>query len=30
VTTNGGRIVDELSFEEILVNPELSKNDFKR
>jgi hypothetical protein len=30
VTTNGGRVVDELTFDEILVNPELSKNDFKR
>lgn len=30
LTTSGGRIVDELVLDEILVNAELSKNDFKR
>jgi len=30
VTTSNGRIVDELVLDEILVNPELSKSDFKR
>ena len=29
-TTAGGRIVDELILEQILVNPEISKSDFKR
>jgi hypothetical protein len=30
VTTAAGRVIDELTFDEVLVNPELSKNDFKR
>jgi hypothetical protein len=30
VTTSNGRILDELMLDEILVNPELSKRDFKR
>jgi hypothetical protein len=30
VTTSNGRLVDELVLDEILVNPELSKSDFKR
>ena len=30
VTTANGRLVDELVLDEILVNPELSKSDFKR
>ena len=30
VTTSAGRIVDELELDEIVVNPELSKNDVKR
>lgn len=28
VTTNGGRVVDELTFDEIIVNAELGKRDF--
>jgi hypothetical protein len=30
VTTAGDRIVDELLFDEIAVNPSLSKTDFSR
>jgi len=30
VTTNRGRVVDELMFDEIVVNPELGKRDFVR
>jgi hypothetical protein len=30
VTTSGGRVIDELTLDEIFVNPELSKSDFKR
>jgi len=30
VTTSNGRLLDELVLDEILVNPELSKSDFKR
>jgi hypothetical protein len=30
VTTNRGHVVDELTFDEIIVNPELSKRDFVR
>ena len=30
LTTSGGKIVDELVLDEILVNPELSKSDFRR
>jgi hypothetical protein len=30
VTASNGRVLDELVFDEILVNPELSKSDFKR
>ena len=30
VTTSNGHVLDELVFDEILVNPELSKSDFKR
>src|SRR5207302_8802724 len=29
VTTSGGRLFDDLMFDEILINPELSKNDFR-
>ena len=29
-TTAGGRIVDELILDQILVNPEIGKDDFKR
>jgi hypothetical protein len=29
-TTAGGRIVDELILGQILVNPEIGKDDFKR
>jgi len=30
VTTNAGRVIDELTFDEILVNSEIAKNDFVR
>jgi hypothetical protein len=30
VTTAGDRVVDELEFDEVLVNPSLSKSDFVR
>ena len=29
-TTNGVRLVDELSFTQVLINPEIGKGDFKR
>jgi hypothetical protein len=29
-TTNGDRLVDELSFTQVLINPEIGKGDFKR
>jgi hypothetical protein len=29
-TTAGGRTIDDLRFEEVLVNPEIGKGDFKR
>jgi hypothetical protein len=30
VTTAGGRVVDDLRFDQVLVNPEIGKGDFKR
>jgi hypothetical protein len=29
-TTAGGRVIDELLFDQVLVNPEIGKGDFKR
>ena len=29
-TTAGGRVIDDLIFESVLVNPEIGKGDFKR
>ena len=29
-TTAGGRVIDELILEQVLVNPEIGKGDFKR
>jgi len=30
ITRNGDKVVDELFFDQILINPEIAKNDFKR
>ena len=30
ITLNGDKVVDELFFDQILINPEIAKNDFKR